>query len=202
MDTSKENIAILILAAGASSRMGRPKQLLPWGNTTLLGHSIRIANAARKGQVTVVLGANADFIKSNISMAEVNCAINPNWKSGLGSSLAFGIEYLTKMEDGYDGILIMLCDQPLMDAKFLNRLIDQFKSGKKGIIATQYAERAGVPAIFHSKYFSELTGLNKDFGAKSLLDQHKNDVLELDPLGRAADVDIFEEYQRLVRENL
>ncbi len=150
-------------------------------------------------QITVVLGCNANAIKLAVPMDGINHVINPNWDSGLGSSLAYGTEFLTKGKGAFDGILIMLCDQPLMDTEFLNTMIDQFKGGEKGIVATHYGEGAGVPAIFCPRYFSELVGLNKDFGAKNLLDQYKSDVLCLNPLGKAIDVDTFEDYQKLVR---
>ncbi|MCG2460357.1 nucleotidyltransferase family protein [Flavobacteriaceae bacterium F89] len=199
MDTPKENIAILILAAGASMRMGRAKQLLPWGKTTLLEHSIAMAIGTNAEQITVVLGANANTIKLAVPMNGISHIVNPNWESGLGSSLACGMQLLTKWKSTHDGILIMLCDQPLMDTGFLNSLIEQFKGGQKGIVATRYGERAGVPAIFSTRYFSELATLHKDFGAKNLLDQNKSDVLSIDPQGKAIDVDTFEDYQKLAR---
>ena len=202
MDSSKVNIAILILAAGASSRMGGPKQLLPWGNTTLLGHSINMAKGTNAVLITVVLGAHANAVKLAVPMEGINHVLNPNWESGLGNSLAFGVEFLTKREGTYDGILVMLCDQPLMDTEYLNNLIDQFSRGEKGIVATQYGEKVGVPAIFGSKYFPHLLQLNEDFGAKNLLEQCRNDVLSLDPFGKAVDIDTFEEYQSLLRNQL
>ena len=198
IDPLENDIAILILAAGASSRMQQCKQLLPWGNTTLLGNSITMARATRAGCILAVLGANADKIAKETDLAGIDHILNPTWESGLGNTLALGASFLVESGRNFDGILVMLSDQPLIDTEYLNLLISRFKEGKKNIIATQYGNGAGVPAIFRSTYFSELLGLNKDFGAKKLLAKYKGDVLRIDPLGKAVDVDTFEDYQKLV----
>src|SRR5690606_16911655 len=165
----------MILAAGASSRMQQCKQLLPWGNTTLLGNSITMAKTTKAGYILAVLGANADKITKKTDLAGIDHIINPSWESGLGGSLALGASFLLERGKSFDGILIMLCDQPLIDTVYLNLLISRFKEGKKNIIATQYGNGTGVPAIFRSTYFSDLLGLNKDVGAKKLLAKYNGD---------------------------
>ena len=197
----KNNISILILAAGASSRMQRVKQLLPWGNTTFLGNSITMAKATMANHSLVVLGANADHIARENCLLDVDYIVNPDWESGLGSSLSFGAAFVLENQPSCDGLLVMLCDQPLIDTEYLNALISQFKNDDKNIVATRYGERVGVPAIFSPKYFSALIELDKDVGAKGILEQYKNDVLGLDPEGKAVDVDTFEDYQRLINED-
>jgi molybdenum cofactor cytidylyltransferase len=180
--------------------MQRCKQLLPWRDTTLLGNSINIANSIKTNRIVAVLGANADAIANETHLADIDHIVNPAWESGLGSSLALGANFLLKRGTNYDGILVMLCDQPLIDTEYLNILISRFKNNEKNIIATDYGKGAGVPAIFGPEYFSALVGLNGDVGAKNLLARYKSDVLRVDPQGKAIDVDTLEDYQKLVEQ--
>jgi molybdenum cofactor cytidylyltransferase len=118
-----KNIAILILAAGASSRMGRTKQLLPWQDTTLLGSAIRTARDSNAKSVAVVLGANAESIRGRVNVGrgvktDADFVENTAWETGLGSSIACGTEFLIEKKIVYDGILIMLADQPLIDTEY------------------------------------------------------------------------------------
>jgi len=111
--------AVLILAAGASTRMGQPKQLLPWGKTTLLNHAINEAKKISE-HVFVVLGANKELIESSLN-SQVEIIRNPNWENGMGTSITYGISILDKNEE-FDSVLIMLADQPLLDSTYLNNL--------------------------------------------------------------------------------
>lgn len=166
MLASKKNIAILILAAGSSSRMGQPKQLLPWKDTTLLGNAIRNATTSTAKAIYVVLGANAKRIQKEIVDGEIEVIENPDWQHGIGSSIGIGMKMLLKKDNDFDGILIMLADQPLIDKDYLNLMITSFYSQREHIIATAYKNRAGVPALFYKAYFNELADLKNDFGAK------------------------------------
>ncbi len=198
MSNPKNSIAILILAAGASRRMGQPKQLLPWGNSTLLQHAIRHAKGLDINKIGVVLGAYAQKIQKSLSKYKVELLMNPNWEDGLGSSLAYGIKNLVNTEQTLDGILVMLGDQPLIDTSYLNRLMEAFASENKGIIVTSYGNRVGVPAVFSSRYFSELTDLDRDQGAKEIIRKYKGDMYVVDPEGKAIDLDTKEAYDALL----
>lgn len=200
MKTSNK-IAILILAAGTSTRMGTPKQLLPWKGTTLLGNIIKNALAVSATNVFVVLGAYAKKIKIGVDTGNIVFIDNPNYKSGLGSSLACGIEYLIKHDHEYQAALILLCDQPLLDSAYLDSIVTAFYKGGKGIVATAYGNRAGVPAIFDRKYFSELKTLNNDFGAKKILERHNEDLLTIKPMGKEQDLDTIEDYKAFIQDN-
>lgn len=164
-----------------------------------MGNSVAMAKTTKASSVVVVLGANADKVARETTLADVDHIVNPDWESGLGSSLAFGAAFVLKNRPTCDGLLIMLCDQPLMDTEYLNSLISQFKNGEQNIVATRYGERVGVPAIFGPKYFLELTELKKDVGAKRILEYYKDDVLSLDPRGKSVDVDTLQDYQRLIK---
>ncbi|WP_209400323.1 NTP transferase domain-containing protein [Pseudozobellia sp. WGM2] len=195
---SVNNIAIIILAAGSSSRMGRPKQLLSWGKSDLIGNAIEQAKNSRSDKIIVVLGANAQLIKDNISRWEVDFVENENWKSGLGSSLAKGVKHLIELET-FDGILVMLADQPLIDSAYLNLLIESFYTTSYFIIATAYSKRAGVPALFDKKFFESLCDLGEDNGAKLIIEQFGHEVLSLDPGKKATDIDTEVDYKKLTK---
>jgi len=190
------NIAILILAAGAASRMGSIKQLLPWKTTTLLGNAITNAKTITNN-VYVVLGANAQEIK-NKTVAEVTYINNSDWSSGLGSSIACGVEAIVN-KGQYAGVLIMLADQPLVDVNYINKLIDLFTKNDKGIIATNYSEKIGVPVIFNKTYFKELRNLKNDFGAKYILKNYNEDIISINPNGKEKDIDTPDDYQELLK---
>ncbi|MDT7830413.1 nucleotidyltransferase family protein [Pricia sp. S334] len=192
---SPKNIAVLILAAGASSRMGLVKQLLPWKDTTLLGQTIQTATASDAASVTVVLGANAASIRNGIAKFEVGIVENSDWSAGLGSSIARGTDYLTDKDNKPDGILMMLADQPLIDTVYLNTMMVAFERGQRPIVATRYENRAGVPALFSASLFEELMALENDSGAKDIIEEH--DVLVLDSEGITVDIDTKSDYEKL-----
>ena len=198
MQETNMNIAVLILAAGTSSRMGRIKQLLPWRTTTLLGNAIENALGIENSDVFVVLGAHSEKIRERIGKANVVCLDHRDWKKGLGSSIAFGMRHVITAERTRPAVLILLCDQPLIDSVFLNTMVETFEKNKNGIVATAYGNRVGVPAIFDATYFSELRDLGEDKGAKNIIEKYKNDVLILKPDGKEIDLDTLEEYQSLI----
>lgn len=197
MEQDKSKIAIMIMAAGASSRMGRTKQLLPWGTTTLIGNAIKNAKASDACEVFVVLGAYADVIKKSIGLKEKDLIYNKDWESGLGSSIAHATKAILTQSEDYDGVLVMLADQPLIDASYLNQMITEFYYSDFSIIATKYKQGNGVPAIFGASHFLELQQLNSEHGAKDIIRLNKNKLLSLDPKGKTADVDTYEEYLRM-----
>lgn len=192
-----KNIAIVILAAGASSRMGQAKQLLPWQDTTLLGNAIRKAKASDANSVIVVLGANAEAIRKEIFPNQIKIVENQNWAWGLGSSIACGMGFLIKEADKPNGILVMLADQPLIDTAYLNTMMTAFNPEQEMIIATAYGNRAGVPALFSQYYFNKLTELDDDFGAKKIIDGDKKNVSILNPGQITDDIDTISDYKKL-----
>ncbi len=194
------NIAILILAAGTSSRMeNRIKQLLPWGNTTLLRNAIEKAEASIADDYFVILGAHIESIKVAMKLDASKVIYNPNWQNGLGSSIAIGVHHLISTHKMYDAVLIMLADQPLIDTDYLNTMITMRQDNKASIVTTAYKNRSGVPALFGAEYFSELKKLNKGFGAKDIINQYKDAILVMNPDGKEIDIDTWDEYQKLLR---
>lgn len=194
-----KSIAIVILAAGASSRMEKTKQLLSYKNTTLLGHAIRSAKGSLAASVVVVLGANAARIRKEITEEDVKILENKNWKRGLGSSIAYGANFLTHAEKIPDGILVMLADQPLIDTAYLNAMIAAFEAGQE-IVATDYGNRAGVPALFGASHYAKLIRLEDDYGARHIIDGHGQGVMVLDPQNKTVDIDTKSDYDQLIKK--
>lgn len=195
----KSTIAIVILAAGESSRMGeRIKQILPWKESNLLGNALAQAKNTIAEASFVVLGAYIEIIKAEVAF-EANTVIeNSNWKNGMGSSIAAAMEYFNSKNHDYDAVLLMLADQPKIDTNYLNKMIGNWRGNPHRIITTQYENRSGVPAIFGKEHFEVLQKLNADFGAKDIISSNEKLVLALNPEGKEIDIDSWEGYQKLL----
>ncbi|WP_222984186.1 nucleotidyltransferase family protein [Flagellimonas meishanensis] len=190
------SIAVLILAAGASTRMkGKIKQLLPWGSSTLLGHAIEQAKTV-SDHCHVVLGSNLDIIARQVP-SHIKIVYNPNWQSGLGSSISTGVSSIKEQED-LQGVLIMLADQPFLDAPFLKEMKETFIQERYTIVATSYGDKLGVPAIFDKTLFPELLMLNKDFGAQQIILEQQKYAVGIESNGRQVDIDTMEKYNQLI----
>ena len=196
----KLKIAILIMGAGTSSRMKAIKQLLPCGDSTFIGNALKNAQSSKASTVLTVLGAYADEIKKVTDFSATQAVLNPNWKMGLGNSIAFGTKQLLEQDQDYDGILVMLADQPLIDQPYLNTLIDTFSNSENSIVATKYDNRVGVPAIFRKIHFDALQELNSDYGAKEIIKTHLKDVLSISADGKELDIDTKDEYEKVRRD--
>ncbi len=198
----KPKIAILILAAGESSRMGEhTKQILPWKDSTLLGTAVEQANTSIADTTFVVLGAKEEIIKAEVNLESSTSITNANWQNGLGSSITTGMDYFLSKSLSCDAVLIMLADQPLIDTNYLNKMMGNWIGNPSKIITTQYEGRSGVPAIFGKEHFTELQKLNKDFGAKDIITSHAAIILALNPEGKEIDIDSWETYQEQLNKN-
>jgi molybdenum cofactor cytidylyltransferase len=192
----KSNIAIIILAAGGSSRMGSPKQLLAWGGTTLIEHTIDQAEQSEINDIYIVLGAKCEEIRSQIAASNCTIIISDHWQSGLGHSLASGMKHLQRSTKCYDGVLVMLADQPEVDSAYLNKLMSEFHIDKKQIMATAYGNKIGVPAIFDEIYYEQLSALTGDDGAKKIIRKNLANVTTLSPKTSFIDIDTKENYDQ------
>ncbi len=164
------SVPVVILAAGASRRLGRPKQLIHFRGETLLDRSLRIARQAGVETMFVVLGANAETILDGIELRGAVPVRNEHWESGMASSVASGVRRVIEDATEASGILLMVCDQPYLTAEHLSRLVAAFAAnGAQSIVASQYADDAGIPAVFPRSQFRALLALQGDHGARSLL---------------------------------
>ncbi|HEX9927422.1 MAG TPA: nucleotidyltransferase family protein [Pyrinomonadaceae bacterium] len=193
-----QKIGIIILAAGASTRMnGKPKQLLEFEGKTLLRRAAETALSSGLRPVAVVLGANAEKLQTEIKDLPVHPAINENWASGMGGSIKTGLSVLLAENMDTEAAILMLCDQPFVTAETLNRLVETFQKTKKPIAACQYAETLGVPALFTREMFAELSDLQGDAGAKAVIRKHAAEVAKTPAPEAAFDVDTQADFQNL-----
>ena len=198
----KPKIIVLIFAAGGSSRLGRPKQLLKWGNSNLLQNAINTAVNSDTLKSVLVLGGHYPEIISEIKTNNVEVVKNETWKNGLGNSIAFGVKSVLEKYPKTDGVLVMLADQPLIDRSYLNTLINSFEINKKQIIASTYVNKKyGVPVIFDKHYFKELISLNDDEGAKHIITKYISNVTSKKHDVLFEDIDTFDDYERLFLAN-
>ena len=162
------NIGTIVLAAGASSRMGRSKQLLEIEGEPLLCRCIKVALAVNAENVIVILGANEKPHREIIRKFPVHVINNFYWKTGLGSSIKTGMNYLIQNVVELDAVIILVCDQPALTAEHIKEMIEKFMEKKKAIVASRYANSNGVPVLFGRSFFSNLLLLSDDQGAKKL----------------------------------
>jgi molybdenum cofactor cytidylyltransferase len=191
--TSNYKIAGLLIAAGSSKRMGKPKQLLPWGETTLLEHAIAQLQGSNIHKLFVVLGANFNLIRSHIKSEGIRIIKNQNWQMGMGTSIASGISEIDSGD--YDAALITLGDQPFQDSFHYNSLIEKYLE-KKNIVATALEEKAIVPAVFPEQYFEQLKNLKGDAGARNILADNKENIVFVPSSGKDIDIDTPEDYEK------
>ena len=190
------------MAAGGSSRMGTPKQLLPWKSTTLIENVMSNVLQLESSKLIVVLGANSEQITPKIESYPIEVIYNPNWKKGLGNSISFGANYI-KNNYQTDGILIVLADQPLIHSSYLKKMIGEIEPNRQQIIATKYPNaKLGVPALFDASYLEELSTIDGDKGAKILLEKYSDQLISTQFETNIFDVDTEEDYKRLMDFNL
>jgi molybdenum cofactor cytidylyltransferase len=181
------SIAAVVLAAGASTRLGEPKQLATLGGETLLERAVRVAREAGCLPVVVMVGAEYGHVLGNSVLGDTVTVINDKWEEGMASSIRLGVRALEFAAGDAEGVLLMTCDQPAVTAKHLGRLMTRAE-----VKASRYAGRNGVPAFFPKKYFDRLMELEGDAGARELLADARYEELENGEL----DVDTVEDLKR------
>ena len=194
----KKSTGIIILAAGSSSRLGRPKQLLQYKGKTLLSHTVTQALTANDAAVMVVTGANREMIETELKNTGAMAIYNPDWELGMGSSVSVGLAALMQAAPELERCIITVCDQPFIHSEILNALIGEQQLSGKGIVASAYVGTLGTPVAFESKYFQDLLDLSGKDGAKQLVEQYSDDVSSVSFEQGAVDIDTVEDYNRLV----
>lgn len=187
--------AVLILAAGASVRLGRPKQSLVFDGQTLLQKIVTTASALQSGPVLLVLrkGDLLD-VKERVVIVE-----NPEAQLGMATSIKCGLRLLEEQYPDIETLIIIVCDQPFITTGLLQEMIEKYQQTQLPIIACQYGTTIGTPVLFHKKMFEALYGLNGDKGARQLINQQIQQVGLINfPLGNI-DVDTEEDYERLIK---
>ena len=188
---------VIILAAGESKRLGKPKQNLLYQDKTLLQRIIESVLETKCRPVIVVLGAYSETIHPAISKQDVHIIHNTEWREGMASSLRRGVAALQNDPD-VDSTLILLCDQPFVDSKLLEIMVYEHAVSDKGIVACAYNNTIGVPVLFSNRYFFSLLHLKGHEGARKLLRANKNDIQTVPFTLGSVDIDTIDDYESLV----
>jgi molybdenum cofactor cytidylyltransferase len=192
-------IGIIILAGGQSSRLGSPKQLLPFRNNPLILHTIKVALDANCGPVLVVTGANSQQVEAEIAEAGVEHVFNSEWQEGMASSLRIGLQTMLEKHPDTKKVIFMVCDQPFVTKSHLLCLIERYSSTGKPITASAFAGKAGTPALFEKAFFDRLMQLKGDKGARMLIASFPEET-ELVAFEKGEiDIDTIEDYERLLK---
>ncbi len=175
-EASSTKVSAILLAAGESKRMGKLKQLMPLGNTTIVEQTIDNLLSSGVSEVIVVLGHKAEEVMKKTATRPIKIAVNPIYHQGMGTSIAAG---LNLVDSRAQAVMLALGDQPFVDSQTINRLIEEFDSHDKGIAIPTYQGRRGHPLIFSIKYKAQLSGLKGDIGGREIIKEHPEDILEV-----------------------
>ena len=192
------NIAIIILAAGKSARLGSPKQLLSYKGKNLLRHTVDEALETGCQSVFVVLGANSELLKKELKDKPVSIVENAGWQEGMASSIRCGLETITNTILRPDCIIFMVCDQPYVSSSLLLSLVDKKNETKMPIVASSYEDKIGTPALFNKSFFSALMKLKGDRGARKLIADNLDKVATVEFPEGITDIDTKEDYESLI----
>lgn len=193
-------VGLVILAAGASTRMGTPKQLLRYQEQSLIQRIVETAVNSVCQPIIVVLGANAARIQREVAAFDVLVIENSHWSEGISTSIRSGVEALQTENCDVEAAVICVGDQPFVSTQLINQLVENYWRSHPLIVASEYAGILGVPALFHHTLFSELTTLNGDIGARKIIQQHPYNTLKVSCPQGAFDIDTPGEYSQLLKE--
>jgi len=194
-------ISGLILAAGLSRRMGRPKQLLPYGDATLLSHAVAVALASPLDEVVVVLSSEVAAASDPVALLDVRVALNPRPEDGQSGSLLLGLRAL---DPAWDAVVVMTVDQPFVGAVLVAALCNEFAREPSGAVVPTFEGRPSSPVVLSRAMLPLLSGLTGDVGARAVLQQRPDLVrrVELGDLAMPTDIDTPAEYDALLRESV
>ena len=187
-------ISAILLAAGQSKRMGEPKQLMPFRQSTIVEQAIDNLLGSAVNEVIVVVGYRAEDVIKAIAAKPIKSAVNPDYEHGMSTSIIAGLK---RLHSEVEAVMLALGDQPLVNSQTINRLIDEFRDHDKGIAIPTYQGRRGHPIIFAIKYKEQLLKLKGDVGGRQIIKDHPNDVLEVAVNAESiiADFDTRSDYQ-------
>lgn len=189
-------IATIILAAGEARRMGQPKQLMQIQGQSMVQRAVRTAQSVSE-KVVVVTGAYHELVQKEIAQLDVLVAHNSEWPSGMGSSIRTGIQKIMSFSSVPSAVIIMLCDQPLVDQQLLKQLIKVHQETNKLLVASIYGRVLGVPALFAESLFPDLLKLQGKIGAQKVIACYASQAASVDFPEGTDDVDTLEDFDRI-----
>ena len=194
----KKSIGAVILAAGMSSRMGEPKQLLRLGEKTLLGQVLDNARSAALDEIVLVLGAAAESIRQRVDLSKIKVVINSSYQQGMGTSLGAG---LAALEPAINAALILLADQPFVRPTTLDRICEEYRRSHAQIVIPLYNGFRGNPVLLDRSVFPEVTALSGDVGCRAIFGNHLEGIVKLpvDDVGILLDIDSKADFDKLQR---
>ncbi|HSF88956.1 MAG TPA: nucleotidyltransferase family protein [Saprospiraceae bacterium] len=198
MSNAITKCAVLILAAGKSSRLGSPKQLLNFEGSALISRVAKTAIDAAIGEVFVVVGANAEEIVMELNMPDLYVVKNEEWEEGMASSIRNGLDQVQKSDPMVDGIMILVCDQPYLNADTLREILHQQRASGHAMAASVYHDQVGTPAVFHRSIFPALMELRGDTGARKIVSAYGEQVALVPFEKGIIDIDTREDYEKLI----
>jgi molybdenum cofactor cytidylyltransferase len=191
-------VAAIVLAAGASRRLGQPKQLLTYKGESLIERAVRLASEAGAAPLLAVLGANREMILAAVNLNGAVSVINNNWEKGIATSIHAGLESLDGLVPHVNAALILSCDQPRLTVDHLRELIEAYAAqAEPSIVASAYAGVVGIPAIFPRPVFHRLLALRGDQGARAILAQPRCPLIPVPFSGGEVDIDQPEDLAQL-----
>jgi molybdenum cofactor cytidylyltransferase len=202
VESNRLGVGAVVLAAGASSRMGSPKQTLQFRGESLLRRAVLAALGARCRPVIVVTGAHSELTRREFEGLDVREVLNTSWETGMASSIRAGVEGLIEEDADVAAAVLLLCDQPHVTAEVISGLVAAHRATGSQVIASTYGGSFGVPALFSRALFAELTRLHGKSGAKEVIQRHAQDAHFLPfPCGEV-DVDTRDDFSRLIERDV
>jgi molybdenum cofactor cytidylyltransferase len=196
-DVTTPTIGLLLLAAGASHRLGgEPKQLLSYRGESLLRRAARTALASQCRPVVVITGAHRERVEAEVADLPLEIAFNKQWETGMASSIRAGMEHLAAHAETC-AVVVMLCDQPFVDAPLINKLVTAYSATGAPLVAAKYDGTHGVPALFDQRLYPALLALRGAQGAKSIILAQHAHLAAVNAPEAALDVDTPADYERL-----
>lgn len=194
----RDEYGIIVLAAGNSSRLGEPKQLLPFQGKSLIRHIAEAALETVGNHVVIVTGSNAPLIERELEGLLITPVFNSGWQEGMSASIKAGIHAMQLHFPEVKGAILAVSDQPFVSSKIFNALISLSEASGKGIVASRYSDALGTPALFAASYFPTLSQLSGAGGAKKLFKRFSDDVSAYPFAQGSIDIDTREDYKRLI----
>jgi molybdenum cofactor cytidylyltransferase len=190
-------VSAVVLAAGGSTRFGKPKQSVLFQSETFIKRIVAAVIESDCAPVVVVAGEDSARITSELTQFTVTIAMNPDWQRGLGSSIVVGIRDAMNLAPDVDAVVLLTCDQLFVTAAVLTQMIQLRLTSRKPVIASAYAETIGIPALFDRSCFPDLLRLEGDSGAKKIILARPHDVASFDFPAGEIDIDTAADYEKL-----
>lgn len=190
-------IGVILLAAGASGRLGEPKQLLKFQGETLLRRAAKTALASSSASVVITLGSRIEIMRKEVEDLPVKIVENKDWETGMSGSIRAALKKF--LEDELKAVVVMVCDQPFVDENLLKKIITKFQETDALVVACAYQNTLGTPALFHRKLFPELLALNAQAGAKQLIKKYNAQTAAVSFPEGAFDIDTRADYKNLMK---